>query len=673
MALRQEITFVGDFKSVAKQARNAAADIAKRLESGFTRTLSRLQTIQSGIGRVGKRLADGVGAGLRDSLQGANLAGLIGAAAAPIAAGLSSVTDEIGAIIGKADSLSKLRVLDPVTYQRLAIAAGKVDANIGDVEKATLSLNKSLNATELPKNFAKALDAAGISAEQLKALKPEEQFRLIADAVAAVPDPAQQAALSVQLLGASGAKLAPLLKQGGDAIKALGDTAQAQGRIINQESIDAAAAINDSLDSMKEPLEGLKTTLLSQILPPISKVLGALAGFLTDNAAAIKEGISVVADSIGTAVHFVVRVVSLLQPLFETTVEVVGRVIESLQGVFASLRGGEGVWTTLITTLADALIPIITFLGDTLIWLIDLVVGPAIVVLSEFAELISNVITLFTGASETASTFGTVLTTVQEVFSATGKVIRDIIANTFDRLVGTLRLIISLFNTFTTGTWEDAFVSLGNALLSFILEPLRSIVSTVVTIADAISEDLVPESVRAFAQGGAIQALAREAREAPIVVPQATITEDAKAAAELIAESPAYGPIAPKGAGKTKGPPKLGKGKGASKAGKEGGAVIEIPARGITFAFTPPASTPTPATPTLQIPQAPTATALAALTGASGGGGITIGDVHVDVQINGANVDSTPSTLRTLKRTTEQAVLAALNRANASLSGRKQT
>jgi phage-related protein len=381
-------------------------------------------------------------------------------------------------MIDKADALGKVKSLDPTSYQRLALAAEKADATIEDVEKGTITLNKSLAATKLPDALAASLDKAGLSAETLRAAKPEQQIHMIADAISKLEDPGEQASLALNLMGESGLKLVPMLREGGAAIKGIGDTAQKQGRIISAEAISAAGALNDSLDAIKEPLAGIATQVVTGIIPRIAGGLDSLVAFIEENKTEIMAVIDAVTNGIARAVDIAGRVLTTLAPVLEAVWEQGMRVVDAFMAMFGGVEGGQETLDNLLATLAEYLIPAVESLGDILVWLMEHVLSPAITIFTDLWTLLGNLATSLGLVGEGGGMVGDVLSGIASIITGT-------LGRAIDTLVGGLRTIIGLFNSFTTGTWEDAFMALGNALLDFILQPLRSIVSTVVTIADA--------------------------------------------------------------------------------------------------------------------------------------------------------------------------------------------
>ena len=92
------------------------------------------------------------------------------------------------------------------------------------------------------------LQKLGIAVGDLKALTPDEQFKLIADKLSKIENPALRAALAMDIFGKSGTKLLPLMNDGAAGIEALQEKARRLGLTISTEDAQAAEEFGDTLD-----------------------------------------------------------------------------------------------------------------------------------------------------------------------------------------------------------------------------------------------------------------------------------------------------------------------------------------------------------------------------------------------------------------------------------------
>lgn len=95
-----------------------------------------------------------------------------------------------------------------------------------------------------------AFERIGVSLGDLKGLKPEEQFTLIADRMSMIKDQAQLTASAVDIFGRSGAALIPIFSEGGEALKGMLDQAERVGVVMSAEEVEKIQRFNDALDIM---------------------------------------------------------------------------------------------------------------------------------------------------------------------------------------------------------------------------------------------------------------------------------------------------------------------------------------------------------------------------------------------------------------------------------------
>jgi len=133
-------------------------------------------------------------------------------------------------------------------YQELGFAARRAGATTGDVERGFKRMASTIYDSEQGMaESVRALDALGLSWQQLKGLAPEKQFSLIADALNNVDDATTKAALAQDVFGRAGTQLIPMLAEYRDTTAEI----RAMGGIISQENIEAAESFKDSMESIK--------------------------------------------------------------------------------------------------------------------------------------------------------------------------------------------------------------------------------------------------------------------------------------------------------------------------------------------------------------------------------------------------------------------------------------
>ena len=145
-----------------------------------------------------------------------------------------------------------------------------------------------------------AMDKLGVSVDDLKGQSPEEAFFTLANAMAGVEDELTKAALAQDIFGRSGTQLLPLLAEGADGIEKLRQEARDLGIVMDQETANKAAKMQDAINSAKQSVNGLAISVGSTLAPAIT-ILATLLSQLPAplRAAAVAAGVFFLAMKVG--------------------------------------------------------------------------------------------------------------------------------------------------------------------------------------------------------------------------------------------------------------------------------------------------------------------------------------------------------------------------------------
>ena len=137
-----------------------------------------------------------------------------------------------------------------------------------------------------------AMDKLGVSVDDLKGQSPEEAFFTLANAMAGVEDE--------DIFGRSGTQLLPLLAEGADGIEKLRQEARDLGIVMDQETANKAAKMQDAINSAKQSVNGLAISVGSTLAPAIT-ILATLLSQLPAplRAAAVAAGVFFLAMKVG--------------------------------------------------------------------------------------------------------------------------------------------------------------------------------------------------------------------------------------------------------------------------------------------------------------------------------------------------------------------------------------
>jgi hypothetical protein len=223
---------------------------------------------------------------------------------AGIAGGLTlgRVVAEFRELANQGDKLRDLSFATGATVEQLGFldyAAKQAGTSVEQISTSVARFQKNLAevASGDNKRATEAIEALGLSADELRRRDLVGQLSAIGEALAGIEDPAQRARLGQDLLGRSFKDLAPLL------LDTAGNFEQLANEYLSLRPLTAEQAkkfdeLNDSIGRMDRAWDGLATTLLGSVAPAFTRVFEAMSGLgsaspevLRERAAALREQI----------------------------------------------------------------------------------------------------------------------------------------------------------------------------------------------------------------------------------------------------------------------------------------------------------------------------------------------------------------------------------------------
>lgn len=229
-----------------------------------------------------------------------------GKQAAQIGAGIAAIGASIGAgILSSAaafasagDELHKMALRTGASSEALsalAFAASLSGSSIEGVEKGITKMQRAVSeATQGLKTAQDAFATLGLNADEMLGMAPEEQFKLIADRLTEIEDPALKAGAAIEIFGKSGTALLPLMEGGAAGINAMMQEAEALGLVMSTETVASAAALNDAMDKVKRTMMSVVHAIGEAVAPVLTemgeraaKVIAVVSKFIRENKALV--------------------------------------------------------------------------------------------------------------------------------------------------------------------------------------------------------------------------------------------------------------------------------------------------------------------------------------------------------------------------------------------------
>ena len=207
------------------------------------------------------------------SRTGSAISGALG-----IGIGATAAVAGVKALISYGDQIGKAakRIgISAEEFQKQKFAAERSGASIGDVEKAYKRMSAVVyDAGKGLKTNVDALSDLGLTFEQLKGMKPEEQFNTILEAIGKIKDASTRSALAQRVFGKSGTMLIPMIQD----YKALRQEVEELGGVMSNDAVKAAEDFEDQMTNLTSSLKaGVANSGLLVWLTGVTKEMTSLA------------------------------------------------------------------------------------------------------------------------------------------------------------------------------------------------------------------------------------------------------------------------------------------------------------------------------------------------------------------------------------------------------------
>lgn len=221
--------------------------------------------------QAAERRLKAFGAGLTG--VGTQLLGVGSVLATPFAAAAKLFADMGSDLV----DMSQRTGVSVEALSELGFAAEQSGADMETLEAGLRKMQKVVaEAAGGSKQARDTLNDLGLTVADLKSLSPDDQFKLLADRLGKVEDPAMRAALAMDVFGKSGTRLLPLMTDGADGIEKLQEKARALGLTISTEDAAAAEEFGDTLDVVWKVLKRGLFSIGASLVPTLMDLANSI-------------------------------------------------------------------------------------------------------------------------------------------------------------------------------------------------------------------------------------------------------------------------------------------------------------------------------------------------------------------------------------------------------------
>lgn len=327
------------------------------------------------------------------------LAAAAAAAAVAAAAGVGAMTVEAAYAADDINTLAKQTGLSTEEIQKFRYASEQIDVPLETMTKSMARNIKSMKAvqdgTKLSVDAYKALGVEVLNADG-SLRDGQTVYGEVIDALAKMENETERDALAMQILGKSAQELNPLILGGADALKKLGDEAEAAGLILDQDALDNLNLLSDSMDTFKATVKGSGSLFGTAFAAPMAEGLDFVTDSLHELTAAFSEGgFDELAERAGEILTNIVTKITenlprmielgmrLLSTLADGIIQNLPLIVETAMGIVVQLANGL---VEALPKLVPKVVEVVLAITQTLINNIPLLIDAALQLITGLAE-----------------------------------------------------------------------------------------------------------------------------------------------------------------------------------------------------------------------------------------------------------------------------------------------
>lgn len=205
----------------------------------------------------------------------------ISAAAGIAAAGMLGMAAKAASTADDLLTLSNVTGFSVEELQKMQYASDRIDVSMDTMAGSVTKLTKNMASG------ADVFDQLGVSITDQDG-KMRNATDVWYDAVAAlgkIENETERDQVSMELFGKSAMEMAGVVDDGGEALKSLGEEAEATGNILSQDAVEDAVAFNDQIDKLKatasQAFLSAGAALADTLVPGLETLVTVITNVLT--------------------------------------------------------------------------------------------------------------------------------------------------------------------------------------------------------------------------------------------------------------------------------------------------------------------------------------------------------------------------------------------------------
>jgi hypothetical protein len=439
------------------------------LSRSLAATSAKLRAWSAGLGRLGAATRGG---GLPEPLAAIahfsfSPAGLVAGMLEAVrewakgGAELAHLSEQAGTTVEEFSALSYAARRCGVDTGGLAIGIRKMQVTIAAAGRGMKQAND-------------VLASLGANLQELSGMKPEEQFKNLAERITAIQNPTERTAATVRIFGRAGTELLPLLNQGSSGIEQFTQRARELGLVTSNETAQSALRFSRLLADLQdvfkrcvfiiggalapnlEDLVGKITTVAVRVRQWISENRGLIttAFKLAGAVVAAGVGFSILGRMLGLAVVPISMVLGGLK-LVGSAVAMIGTVASAGFSLFSTALGIAGSAISFLLSPIGLVVAAVVGLGVYFLYTSG-TIGKAINMLGGVFDILkSDALTAFGGIRDALASGDIALA---------AKVLWSLLKLEWQRGINWVKNLWSGFKWYFLSVWNEAVISLSTTI-----------------------------------------------------------------------------------------------------------------------------------------------------------------------------------------------------------------
>jgi len=241
------------------------------------------------------------------------------------------------------DDFAKATGLSTDAVQGLTAAATKNHIAVDQVEASVGKLNVTIGkARQGSKEALAPFDQLKINFQDLQKLSPDQQFQEIASKLAAVKNPADQAAIGVQLFGKQFEAIKPVIDDvAKDGLQSYIDHMRDLGILLSGDTVTAMKEVNEQFAELKTRGQGATAQFVSGLVPALQASMDTFLQATESGADGLKSVGEIVGDVLKGLVVIAVTVGKAIGDLVGAAVESAKGYIGATKDAVVALASGD--------------------------------------------------------------------------------------------------------------------------------------------------------------------------------------------------------------------------------------------------------------------------------------------------------------------------------------------